>query len=300
MLLTHGSKMRRYIRKLINLFRRFKDYIGIKILSGEEGNNLIGQLLLKDSPCLISRIGSVELQTIKEFEQKKVFSPKTRTAIGTNAGVFPQSDEMISKFCTTYIEAIKASDAVGVWYMPYESNIIKKYASKAFLFPLRSIEPYYWTNPWSKVLQGKSVLVIHPFTESIQKQFKKKNLLFKDKQDVLPDFNLKTYKSVQSLNSNPCGFNSWDEALMKMQKDIAEIDFDIAIIGAGAYGLPLGAYIKSNLKKSAVVLGGATQILFGIKGNRWNNFGLYNEHWERPLESETIPNKNNVEGGAYW
>ena len=38
---------------------------------------------------------------------------------------------------------------------------------------------------------------------------------------------------------------SWFDALDKMYKDIRELDFDVAIVGCGAYGLPLAAKIKS-------------------------------------------------------
>ena len=56
--------------------------------------------------------------------------------------------------------------------------------------------------------------------------------------------------------------------------------------------------------RKAVHLGGATQILFGIKGKRWDAHevisGLYNEHWVRPSTDETPQRKNVVEGGTYW
>ncbi|MPN33589.1 hypothetical protein SDC9_181078 [bioreactor metagenome] len=88
-----------------------------------------------------------------------------------------------------------------------------------------------------------------------------------------------------------------------MKEKISKSDFEIAIIGAGAYGLALGAYIKS-LGKQAIHMGGATQLLFGIKGTRWDKHdfisNLYNENWIRPSENEIYKGANNVEGGCYW
>ena len=46
-----------------------------------------------------------------------------------------------------------------------------------------------------------------------------------------------------------------------------EIEFDVAIIGCGAYGLPLAVEAK-RMGKQAIHMGGATQVLFGIKVNR--------------------------------
>ena len=45
------------------------------------------------------------------------------------------------------------------------------------------------------------------------------------------------------------------------------------------------------------------QLLFGIKGKRWDDANgklLYNEHWVRPLSSDRPPGAGEVEGGAYW
>lgn len=98
-------------------------------------------------------------------------------------------------------------------------------------------------------------------------------------------------------------FQSWFEALEHMRKEIAGIDFDVAIVGCGAYGMPLAVEIK-KMGKQAIHMGGATQILFGIKGARWDAnsriSSMYNEHWVRPEESERCKNSQVVEGGCYW
>lgn len=141
-------------------------------------------------------------------------------------------------------------------------------------------------------------MVIHPFAETIKSQYEKKEHLF-DNKNVLPEFSLKTIKAVQSIAGTKTEFVDWFEALESMKRQIAETDFDVAIIGCGAYGMPLAAYCK-QLGKKAVHLGGATQLLFGIKGKRWDNYSLYNEYWVRPLESETPLNAKKIESGCYW
>ena len=88
-----------------------------------------------------------------------------------------------------------------------------------------------------------------------------------------------------------------------MKKQKKESDFDIAIIGCGAYGFPLAAYIKS-IGKQAIHLGGATQYLFGIKSNACEQQlefkNLMNEYWVRPSMTEKPKNYMNVESGRYW
>ena len=87
----------------------------------------------------------------------------------------------------------------------------------------------------------------------------------------------------------------------------------MALIGCGAYGFHLAAHVKRRGKK-AVHLGGALQLLFGIKGKRWEDalYGavtlgekgrypaLFNEYWVYPDEHYKPANANQVEGGCYW
>lgn len=183
-----------------------------------------------------------------------------------------------------------------------EDYVIKTYAPQTQLSRLRAVEPYYHNNPWSKALEGKKVLVIHPFEKTIRSQYSKRKLLFTNK-DILPEFELKTLKAVQTIAGQKCEFATWFEALDYMSKTALDMDFDIAIIGCGAYGFPLAAMLK-QAGKQAVHMGGATQILFGIAGKKWDAHPIistyYNRHWVRPLPQETPINSGFVENGCYW
>lgn len=85
-----------------------------------------------------------------------------------------------------------------------------------------------------------------------------------------------------------------------MEGEIDKKDFDVALLGCGAYGFPLAAYIKS-IGKQAIHVGGPLQLYFGIRGKRWTDMGFYsNKYWTSPSESERPQNLKNVEGGCYW
>ena len=121
--------------------------------------------------------------------------------------------------------------------------------------------------------------------------------------NILPEFELKTLKAVQTVAGQISEFSTWFDALEFMVNGALKIDFDVAIIGCGVYSFPLAAKLRAK-GKQVVQMGGATQILFGIKGKRWDTHPLisklYNKHWVRPLPEET-PEKNAiVEGGCYW
>ena len=144
----------------------------------------------------------------------------------------------------------------------------------------------------------KKVLVIHPFKKSILQQYEKRRLLFSNPR-MLPDFDLKIIQAVQSIGGQTSEYKDWFEALESMKRKISETDFDIALIGAGAYGFPLAAHVK-RIGKKAVHLGGILQMLFGIYGNRWKESPLINEHWIRPSQEETPAAAEKVENSTYW
>lgn len=88
--------------------------------------------------------------------------------------------------------------------------------------------------------------------------------------------------AVQSLGGENNGFTTWFEALDWMKQEITSKSFDICIIGCGAYGFHLAAHVK-RIGKQAIHMGGATQLLFGIKGNRWENPMYGVKEWGIPL-----------------
>jgi hypothetical protein len=290
--------------------------------SGQAASDLIKERLAAEAPCMISRFGSGELyatlqhvdvnhdrrnsrlKTLK-YIQGKIgpfwWDERITSGMGLGPGLFPVNEDMLTSFGERMLSDIQNIDILGSW-LPEEIRLAHLFPT-AQVVTLADLEPYYHPNPWSEVLENKVVLVINPFEESIISQYAKRDTLFKDAR-VLPNFQLKTLKAVQSIAGNtPAGFSNWFGALDWMCDRVQNIEFDIAIIGAGAYGLPLASFVKSMGKK-AVHLGGATQILFGIRGNRWDDNPffqqLFNEHWIKPLPTETPTNFQNIESGCYW
>ena len=221
-----------------------------------------------------------------------------------NAGFFNGNHKAFSKFADLFLDSAKQIDILGTW-MENEYVIENKLSySKVKLLHL---EPYFAKNPWSKYLEGKKVLVVHPFKKSIESQYERKELLF-DNPNILPKFrSLTVIKSVQSIGGNNCGFNDWFEALHHMEEQIDAIDYDVALIGCGAYGMPLAAHCKKK-GKQAIHLGGALQLMFGIRGKRWDEQYkicryekmLANPSWIRPIQEETPISAQNIENACYW
>ena len=287
---------------------------------GQAASDLIKKRLLCDRPCMIARLGTNELNAIlnhldtiddsgfftkaNKFIKNEIgpiwWDDKIIFLMKYFAGFFPANSSTLEKFAKTMLTDIQQIDILGSWQ---DSEVrLKGYFPNATIVQLQDLEPYYHTNPWSEALLGKKVLVIHPYKDSIQKQYARRQLLYKDPR-ILPEFEMITLRAVQSIAGNQTVFSDWFEAFEWMCQRIRDIDFDVAIIGAGAYGLPLASFVKS-IGKKAIHLGGATQILFGIRGSRWDPLPffkqLYNDSWVRPLPEETPENYQDIESGCYW
>lgn len=301
------------------------------ILDRQKANGMIYELLTAKEACMISRFGSGEIGVVcnylsvhgtESFFSKCINYITDNTGLPwwdelffqsmqNNMGVFPKSIEVLEKFSERYLADTPEIDLLGCMnytekYMPLQSDVKRVH--------IESLYPFFVNNPWTRALKGKKVLVIHPFVHSIQNQHKHHEKVFKNS-DVWPNYELITYRAIQSNAGAEVPYENWFEALKKMENDISIIEFDIAIIGCGAYGLPLAAHIK-RMGRKAVHLGGGSQLLFGIKGRRWDNdayhwpnlptdydtnySALYNEYWCRPNEEETPHNANNVENACYW
>ena len=287
---------------------------------GQEANDRIKELLMRDQPCMICRLGGSEAEILIRYldvTDKRPFLEKAinyvkgrgdrfwwdkgiRWRIYNSSGFFPATEEMVERFSREMLNDLQNIDILGSWLK--EEVRLSAYLNHVLRIPLGDLSPFWTAEPWSESLAGKKVLVIHPFEESIKRQYAKRELLFKNEK-VLPPFELKTLKSVQSIVGNFVPFKDWFEALESMKTQVNAIDFDIALIGAGAYGLALASHVKT-IGKKAIHLGGATQLLFGIRGKRWDDRPdfqeLYNEHWVRPLAEEIPTNYKSMESGAYW
>lgn len=288
----------------IEKFNLVKAKYNSMVYFDQNGNDKLKELLLSKSPAFITCFGSVELGTLVENLTSSQYTDNTYYCMTNNAGFFPSTKNSLNRFSNLYFNSIKQIDACGCWFNNGEAEILKKNAPDALLVELGCLNSFLYNSPYTEVLNGKKVLVIHPFVNTIEQQYKNnRSKIFKDP-NILPEFELKLLKAPQTIAGNYDGYISWFDAFNKTCKKIDSIDFDISLLGCGAYGLPLGAYIKSK-GKTAIHIGGALQLLFGIMGKRWAEDydykdRFFNEYWTYPLESDTPENSNNVENNCYW
>lgn len=299
----------------------------------DKASEMIYNLLASDKPCMIARFGATEMSAIINYlgvnaESRSIgkfikgeqpewwWNKNIMNQMQQWSGFFPPTPENMQRFGKMMIEDAKEVDLLGSW-LNDESRVLNIIGNQPQSVHLMFLEPFWSNKPWTRVLKNKKILVVHPFAEIIETQYKNKRKYLFEKKDILPEFQLQTIKAVQSLGGVDNGFKDWFEALDYMKKEIDKRDYDICLIGCGAYGFPLAAHVK-RMGKKAVHIGGSLQLLFGIIGKRWLSkswenpnqstqlskkgryIQLMNQYWIRPDMANTPSNKDMVEGGCYW
>lgn len=288
-----------------------------RIEDSNTASDIIYQKLMDDKPCMIARFGAFELSTVVNYlgvrnpkhsyfkylmgkQGQWWWNESLLSYMQSNAGFFPATHKNAERFGELMLQDSREVDILGSWQIAERE--LDEELSGAIKVHIDYVAPFFGEKKWSRALKGKKVLVVHPFIETIQQQYKKRELLFEDK-DILPEFELICVKAVQSINGDS-SYKDWFEALEYMKSEIDKQDYDVCLLGCGAYGFPLAAHIKRTGKK-AIHIGGRLQLLFGIIGNRWDNpesdyYKFFNDNWCRPGESERPKFAGNVENACYW
>lgn len=297
---------------------------GRTVFTLQESNEYITKLIQDGEPFWVARYGHTEMQFINAVLYNRFVNGKITpensdiesklAQLCNNAGFFPYDKALGIKYVDMVLDAAKYIDVHAIWGLWMEDYMAAQWEPNAKITRWRYIAPYYQRKekgelPWTHALQGKKVLVINPFTNSIKSQYENnRKKLFSniyDADEILPQFELKTLKSVQtSGGTTDSRFNNWFEALDWMIEECKKTDFDVALIGCGAYGYLLASAIK-KMGKGAIQTCGSTQMLFGVLGKRWTADQtlmdeVVNPYWIRPSMEERPEAFQKVEDGCYW
>ncbi len=182
----------------------------------------------------------------------------------------------------------------------YKNDSIKQFNLKNFTI-LNGTEFQERIDDIFKLMENKNVLVISSFDGLVQQQYDSGNL-YKIYSNFPKLKSLKTIKFPYCFNNNGPD-NTYFETLENIFNEIKNIEFDIAILGCGAYGHMLCHKIDVELGRDAIYVGGSIQTLFGILSSREKEHGKvkYNDYWITTIPEEYKPkNYKLVENGCYW
>jgi hypothetical protein len=274
----------------------------------QTGHDIVRQHI-ESGIAAIGKIGESELCALNCYLKNRDSSgfcekwDKRSQRLYYNAGVFPHTNESFSQFCRIMLDCLSSIDCMAVWFNRGEATVVNDYATNARLVGLNTLEPFLWNRPWMELAKGKRVLAISPFAETILSQHESISDVWKNKPQMAPAYDLEVIKTPLCAALVESPFRDWQEGLESLKSEMETMHFDIAIIGAGAWSLPLAVHAK-KMQKVGVHLGGAAQLIFGIWGHRWDNkprHGQYfNEFWVRPSNSERPETFRNIENGCYW
>jgi hypothetical protein len=273
-----------------------------------DGNNFISHFLKNKKPFAAGKIGVTELNLLYCYENLKnggQLLPHLKHEVENIAGLYPYNETTVTTFAEMFLSLLPNIDLIPVWnrVIPqFEKHILDTYCAASYKTTLEQLEPYFDGKPWTRYLEGKKVLVFSPFADSIEQNYIHLDKIWNGK--ITANFTLETVKYPFALPiSGQTGTCTAADIYHKYLNTLHEKTFDVGIFGTGHTSLLYTLECK-KMGKAGIHLGGSTQILFGIKGQRWKEIErfnrIFNEFWTEPTDKERPKKLTLVEGGCYW
>lgn len=272
----------------------------MKLLNTEIYNDFQSEKIIKqfsyiiqqDKPLFFGRIGGSDYEIVKKW-----FNNKKQTLLNSNGHIekiknfngyfdFENKIENFIKFLNDMLKYYENMDHFtfgGSKLMnQFKKNDFNKmdfdfinHLQHGKTFTFNFIEQSIpFLNSFKIWGEGKKILIISPFSKSINYQVKRKEKLYKEY--IFPDFELLTLNSPITYNTNEdtketlqVTTNNWLEEVEKLKNEINKLKFDIALLSCGSYAMSLGSHIK-NIGKQSIYVGGALNPIFSIYGERYN------------------------------
>jgi len=300
--------------------RTEKDITYNLVIENDRLRNYLENKIQNNKHFIIPRIAGIENKLayfgVMMMQNKHNYQPqlleKFLSVMKNNAGIKITNPPSIMKYATTYLQAFHECDLYFDWepwgnvaqsifdsLLFIHLNFNKTRVSALTLDIFHNIH----SNPWTRTLRGKRLLIVSPFVESMREKLNHREKIYGI--DLFPECEFVFLKPPQTQAN--CQSEEFDIELECFVSKIREIkdDFDIALVSCGGYGNLVCSKIY-QMNKSAIYVGGVLQMYFGIYGTRWERergdiMKLYkNEYWTRPKETERPDGFQNVENSCYW
>ncbi len=276
-------------------------YAGVGMVRDEVAQERIYNGLIGEGPFAVGRVGFGETGLMCCAQNEIYYNSRVHYYWTPSyiRGVDLYSEHnSLKRYHSIMYDAMNQMDCLGTYLEMYMCNAVFETLSNIDnitvfgMYIYNKLSDAEYSNPWTKALEGKKVLVVSPFYKEISIQYEKRNLLWSDGR--IPECQIEYDPSIW-IRDNGGFYNS----LNILADRVLNREFDIALLGCGSLGLPIASQIKKTGRK-AVVLGSALHLLFGIKGKRWDDRGIYNEYWIRPGEETKPSNASNIDNACYW
>ena len=273
----------------------------------------------KNTPFFIGRLSGNEPNLCSNIFENNMPTNYLFNNMLFGAGIQFLSKSDVAEYVKTYTDSFRNCDMVGVWNGGSMLDQSRGFYSRIYQTPGRAwrpftataIEPYYSMNDaryaFDSIFKNKKVLILTSHSKTIKSQLPNLAQMFKK-----PIFHETTQFFVQKTpqqNGGSHDEHSWKWHFDKLKTTVENIkntffDFDIALVSCGGFGMPISDYIRTDLGKSVIYVGGALQLFFGVMGARWEKSDKIQEHvnsfWVRPLEVDRPSNPEYCEQSCYW
>lgn len=266
---------------------------------------------LEAGALFAGRLGETELAIWSLVGSSATCMARLKTCLKAkiNAGVWPPTRSQLLRFSDEYEQSFRLTTHVGIWgSLPDEELFLTWTVAEVNRIPLRALDPVLLAasgiRPWTEQLRDMRVLVISPYADLAKNQVDNRRRLFRCDYEVLPNISVVSLLPPQTQALEVSG-STWLTRLEKVKREVDRHvrEVDAVLVAAGSYGMPLAAHAHVSGKPVAY-MGGAMQLLFGIRGARWEGSSeldsVRGEGWLTLPPNRRPRGSRLVERGAYW
>ena len=257
--------------------------------------NLLTQINESKSLSVI-RLGNVEAS---QLLYKDGLYPKMMT----NAGFFGD-EEALKKWKGQMLEALMNADCNLRVVTCRSFFVCDDVLTKLNLYipTLPYVEELSFWISFINKMKTTSIGIISYFSEQMKCQSKIIDKVFNNKLKYTKSMDsFKFIFSENTIQGNEPDNKTFEEVFDDLLQRSLKADCDVYLISCGCYGIPLCNELKKHGKR-AVYVGGLLQLLFGLKGKRWDSREEinihYNKYWKYPTKKPL--NADLVENSCYW
>lgn len=247
-------------------------------------------------------------------QQRLALTLQTRQHCAVQMGLFPSTQEAMLSYAQLHAQATGELDFLGLVGGRLEADLLDRLQPKGQTISLLELEPNRSVPDQSEhcylpELRGKRVLIVSSIAEllcqratqaTFEAVWAKSGKAWFAPAQVLP----MPFPYCYDVHTQQ-RFGRSEHLLEWIVEQIDPARFDLALIAGSSLGIPIAAAIK-GMNRSAIALGGALQVLFGVGGRRWWKDPHWREHHITPawisVPADQVPQVAGgyVDGGAYW
>ena len=139
-------------------------------------HDLVREAIVGRKPFIYGKIGGMEhwqLGACRKAAGRPLQHSDINYGMLTNSGVFPLTSPIIKSWCESHIAAAH-SFSINIEWKPGFKRDRPWLTSVHALFYATEVDsmwPWYWEQPFTRFLENRTVLVVSPFVDYIDKQY---------------------------------------------------------------------------------------------------------------------------------